>query len=147
MQIKNAHIAKQTNHFTIDEIYSTNNMDNKINRSTNCLKFHYETSIALAKDTKRKKHILDKKITVQSAVSANYSPINKDTNNPYHLSIFINDQYAILLENIQSNSKNSAITNILLYQNVVKEIINLNALDICTEDIDHPHSANNKIKE
>ena len=33
MQIKNAHIAKQTNHFTIDEIYSTNNMDNIMNRS------------------------------------------------------------------------------------------------------------------
>ena len=111
------------------------------------MKFHYTNSKALAKDTKRKKDILDEQSTVQSAISANYSPINEDTNNPHHPSIFIKVQYATPLENVQSKLKNSAITNKLLDQNIVKEIINLNALYVCTAEIDQPNFANNKIKD
>ena len=145
--IGNNHVVNQTNHWIVDEIFIAHNVNNKLNRSTSCLKFHYENSIALAKDTKRKKDILDEQYIVQSAIYEKYPPMNEDTNNIYLPSIFIKNQYSTLLENIQSNLKNSAITTKLLNQTVVKNIINLNTIDVCTAEIVHLNSANNNIKE
>ena len=86
------------------------------------MKFHYTNSIALAKDTKRKKDTLDETSTVQAAISEFYSPMNEDTNNPYPLSILTKDKFATPIENVQSNLKNSAIITTLLDQTVVKKL-------------------------
>ena len=48
---KNLLSKKQTNHFTIDETSSANNVDNNINKPINYLKLHYEDSIDIDKDT------------------------------------------------------------------------------------------------
>ena len=61
--------------------------------------------------------------------------------------MLIKDQHATQLENIQSNLNNAAIITKLLDRTLVKNIMNLNEIDVCTVEIDQLNSAKNNIKE
>ena len=90
--------------------------------------------------------MLNEGVSTQQHIFAD-SLINEGKNNPRHHSIFTKEHYNTLLKYLRPNFGNTDLTNKILDQVVIREIIKTNATEVCIKVNGQPTKEAETIKE